>query len=69
YTRCDKLTKIKHCDINIYNDDGTSKKCTMVFMPKTAITNIAAHLRTEHRIYKNQKWEAQTPLTSTTTLT
>ncbi|CAG8656766.1 30573_t:CDS:2, partial [Racocetra persica] len=25
YTRRDKLTKIKHCDVNIYNDDGTSK--------------------------------------------
>ncbi|CAG8622405.1 13194_t:CDS:2 [Racocetra persica] len=27
YTHCDKITKIKYCDVCIDNDDGTSKRC------------------------------------------
>ncbi|CAG8563107.1 6498_t:CDS:2 [Ambispora leptoticha] len=66
YTRRDKVTKVKHCDVCIYNDNGTFKKCTIVFMSRTSTTNIAAHLYTEHQIFKPQKWKAQPPLTSTT---
>ncbi|CAG8699491.1 5845_t:CDS:2, partial [Cetraspora pellucida] len=66
YTRRDKITKVKYCDVHIDNDDGTSKRCPAIFMPKTSTTNIAAHLRTEHRIFKNQKWKAQPSVLSTT---
>ncbi|CAG8835443.1 13023_t:CDS:2, partial [Racocetra persica] len=62
FTPCE----VRYCDVYMYNDDGTSKKYTTVFMPKTSTTNIAAHLCTEHQIFKTQKWEVQPPLISTT---
>ncbi|CAG8613474.1 56_t:CDS:2 [Cetraspora pellucida] len=58
YTRRDKLTKVKYCTVCIDNEDGTSEQCKTVFQPKTSTTNIAAHLRTEHQIFKTQKWDA-----------
>ncbi|CAG8517499.1 8447_t:CDS:2 [Cetraspora pellucida] len=63
YTHRDKLTKVKYCTIRIDNKDSTSERCKTVFQPKTLTTNIAAHLRTEHRIFKTQKWDAS-PITT-----
>ncbi|CAG8595951.1 24158_t:CDS:2 [Racocetra persica] len=42
--------------------DGTFEQYKTVFKPHTSTSSIAAHLRTEHRIFKNQKWK--TPLTT-----
>ncbi|CAG8627503.1 3972_t:CDS:1, partial [Scutellospora calospora] len=63
YTRRDKLTRVKYCTVRIDNEDGTSERCKKVFQPKTSTTNIAAHLRTEHRIFKTQKWDASSTTT------
>ncbi|CAG8797530.1 19404_t:CDS:2 [Cetraspora pellucida] len=45
------------------NEEGTSKWYKTVFQPKTSTTNITAHLCTEHRIFKTQKWNAS-PITT-----
>ncbi|CAG8658256.1 5136_t:CDS:2 [Ambispora leptoticha] len=35
--------------------DGISEQCKTTFKPSTSTSSIAAHIRTEHRIFKHQK--------------
>lgn len=69
YIQQNKLTKVRCCLVKIDNGDGTSNQCKTIFKPHTSTTNIAAHLRSVHRIYKDQRWSNETtsPNTSTST--
>ncbi|CAG8484284.1 13285_t:CDS:2, partial [Racocetra persica] len=58
YTRKDKITKFKYCDVEVDKSNDILEKCNTEFKPHTAVTNIASHLRTVHRIYKDQKLDA-----------
>ncbi|CAG8692528.1 13982_t:CDS:2, partial [Cetraspora pellucida] len=58
YTKKDKITKFKYCDIDIDKGNNILEKCNAEFKPRTAVTNITSHLHTVHRIYKDQKLDA-----------
>ncbi|CAG8528201.1 11971_t:CDS:1 [Racocetra persica] len=55
YTERNKVTKLKYCKVNINNGNENIERCTTIFQPSTSVTNIASHLHTVHRIFKNQK--------------